>query len=42
MRGRYYEVYMSADGLLEIFFSCKEQKHMGHVVLIADVGFLIL
>lgn len=30
---------MSADGLLEIFFSCKERKHMGHVVLIADVSF---
>lgn len=30
---------MNADGLLEIFFPCKEQRHMGHIVLIADVSF---
>lgn len=30
---------MNADGLLGIFLSWKEQKHMGHIVLIADISF---
>ena len=32
-------MYLNADGFLEIFFFCKEQEHMGHIVLIAYVSF---
>lgn len=32
-------MHVDADGLLEIFFSCEEQRHMGHTVLFADVSF---
>ena len=36
---RYCNMYLNADGFLEIFFFCKEQEHMGHIVLIAYVSF---
>ena len=37
---RYCNIYLNADGLLAILFFCKEQEHMGHIVLIAYVSFL--
>ena len=37
---RYCNIYLNADGLLAILFFCKEQEHMGPIVLIAYVSFL--